>query len=325
MMKKFLLSILITAAIVILAAGGSWLKAWLLPPEAVIPATAEITPSESVSPGEEIFYRAEIVLPLTASVKDAVFEGKNTLSSPVEIKFKSYRFDRIVWQIGGNFRIMSEGKAENLKISFSTLTFPGNRKTNHQIGIPELLCQMPSGLTAGKELFLAPEMSDAAPEDTAKRPFYRRWSFLLAVIIAIIAIAGVILFLFIRRRKQLFSALPLDEKTLREIRRLCQQVRDREIRSEKGFALLCDIIRNYLEVRFQLPVTRQTTMEFIRNSELAAVLPPGERIFLAEFLNTADRIKFAGENAGENMLENAAADAVNLVRATTVREEENKQ
>ena len=70
-------------------------------------------------------------------------------------------------------------------------------------------------------------------------------------------------------------------------------------------------------------MSARSLSEFLQ--ELSAGLPffsADERIYLTGFLNSADLIKFAGANAGEKMLDNAAAQAGELVRSTTRAAEE---
>jgi hypothetical protein len=54
-----------------------------------------------------------------------------------------------------------------------------------------------------------------------------------------------------------------------------------------------DILRRYVMEQFDLPMTRQTSVEFLNAIASAANFSDDEKILLADFLNRCDLIKFA--------------------------------
>jgi len=54
-----------------------------------------------------------------------------------------------------------------------------------------------------------------------------------------------------------------------------------------------DILRRYVMEQFDLPMTRQTSVEFLNAIGLAASFSDDEKTLLADFLNRCDLIKFA--------------------------------
>jgi hypothetical protein len=54
-----------------------------------------------------------------------------------------------------------------------------------------------------------------------------------------------------------------------------------------------DILRRYVMEQFDLPMTRQTSVEFLNAIATAAKFSDDERTLLADFLNRCDLIKFA--------------------------------
>ncbi len=54
-----------------------------------------------------------------------------------------------------------------------------------------------------------------------------------------------------------------------------------------------DILRRYVVEQYQLPVTRQTSVEFLEAIAKAGTFSEDERTLLGEFLNRCDLIKFA--------------------------------
>ena len=54
-----------------------------------------------------------------------------------------------------------------------------------------------------------------------------------------------------------------------------------------------DIVRRYVVEQFELPMTRQTTVEFLNAIASASKFNEDEKALLADFLNRCDLIKFA--------------------------------
>lgn len=66
---------------------------------------------------------------------------------------------------------------------------------------------------------------------------------------------------------------------------------------ERLHTVLSDIVRRYLERRFQLPVLRQTTDELLRDMARSALLPKEQPSAVQELLRRCDLAKFAGMNS----------------------------
>ena len=58
-----------------------------------------------------------------------------------------------------------------------------------------------------------------------------------------------------------------------------------------------DILRRYVTEQYQLPVTRQTSVEFLNALAAASPFSSDERSLLTDFLNRCDLIKFARYDA----------------------------
>ncbi len=58
-----------------------------------------------------------------------------------------------------------------------------------------------------------------------------------------------------------------------------------------------DILRRYVTEQYQLPVTRQTSVEFLNALAANATFSPEEQTLLGDFLNRCDLIKFARYDA----------------------------
>lgn len=320
MMKKVVLiltGVLLAIALVII---GGAAKAWLMPPETVIPEFAETTPENSVEAGKEVLCRALLTLPSNMLVK-SVSAGNS--GAPGKEEIKSWRFDRIQWLITGTIRILETGKISGITLDVAAETFPGGKISRFQIKIPELNSSVPENIQPGEELRLAPLPEAGEEGDTPEKSSYLWW-LIAGIILIVIILTAVIL---LKKKSAAEKSVPLDERTLSEIRTICARVKAGEIRAESGFALLSDTVRNYLEERSGLPVSRRTTEEFLTGlTAKTQLLNADERIYLTGFLRQADLIKFAGVRAGEEILENAASEAGNLVRSTTAAaEKEDKE
>jgi hypothetical protein len=80
--------------------------------------------------------------------------------------------------------------------------------------------------------------------------------------------------------------------------------------------LLSDVVRRYLELRFQLRAPQQTTAEFLKAVQGAPQLPPEQRDVLRDFLERCDIAKFSGASPTSLECEEAAAMARSLVAQT---------
>ena len=83
---------------------------------------------------------------------------------------------------------------------------------------------------------------------------------------------------------------------------------------------LSDIVRHYVERRFDLRAPERTTPEFLAEARSHATLSEGHRKLLAQFLRTADMVKFAGVRPGVAECGSAMDTARLLVRQTVPAE-----
>jgi hypothetical protein len=143
------------------------------------------------------------------------------------------------------------------------------------------------------------------------------WSWILMALVAGAIITSVFAAYAIHRRRRgaAHPALTLAEQTLRrleEARRLMQPDTARE------FGIVTsEVIRRYIEKRFDVMATQQTTQEFLQ-----ALLPGANeglshhRALLATFLEQCDLVKFAGASLTTSDLEVLFDSARNFVLET---------
>jgi hypothetical protein len=141
-----------------------------------------------------------------------------------------------------------------------------------------------------------------------------------AVIAGAIIIALVIYGVWRWRRNRRARVLLPHEialQRLEEIRTLMQPAHAREFSTAAS-----DIVRNYIEQRFDVTATRRTTEEFLRdlletpNASLAR-----HQSLLGEFLLQCDFVKFAGMSLNEQDMESLRQSARVFILATAGNEE----
>jgi Domain of unknown function (DUF4381) len=81
------------------------------------------------------------------------------------------------------------------------------------------------------------------------------------------------------------------ERTLALLDRISREI---ETMSPYQFSIrVSDILRSYVTDHYQLPVTRQTSVEFLATLTKASPFSEDEKSLLEDFLNRCDLIKFA--------------------------------
>ena len=148
----------------------------------------------------------------------------------------------------------------------------------------------------------------------------RRGSILTAAIIAtvIILVALAVWMLLARRKREAAKrAVPVWERAIEAIRALRDLVANGKASPELAVADLTDVVRRYLEARFQLRAERQTTSEFLADLERNdSLLEEKDRKFLRSFLASADMVKFARLPADPGLFDKASVKAEELISGT---------
>lgn len=141
-------------------------------------------------------------------------------------------------------------------------------------------------------IFAAEEFHDIAPPvDYSLLP---PWVIFAGVLVALV-LAGVLGW-WIRRRWQRPGPQPSPrERTLDLLDRI-----SREIATLPPYQFsirVSDVLRRYVTDQYQLPVTRQTSVEFLAALTKASPFSEDEKSLLEDFLNRCDLIKFARYDA----------------------------
>jgi len=137
-------------------------------------------------------------------------------------------------------------------------------------------------------LILAQEFHDIAPPvDYSLIP---TWVIFAATFLGLVG-CGLIGW-WIRRRWQ--RARPEPSPRERTLRLLDRMIREIDTLSPYQFSIrVSDILRSYVTEQYRLPVTRQTSVEFLGALTKASPFSEDEKSLLEDFLNRCDLIKFA--------------------------------
>ena len=99
----------------------------------------------------------------------------------------------------------------------------------------------------------------------------------------------------------------------------------RENRSRDYSISVSDIVRQFIESRFQLPVTQRTTQEFIRELTDKGEVDLGPyRQTLDHFLNQCDFGKFSGDTLHSHDMEKLHEAALDVVQCEATANEATK-
>jgi hypothetical protein len=136
--------------------------------------------------------------------------------------------------------------------------------------------------------FLAQQFHDIAPPvDYSHVP---TWMVFAGTFLALTMI-GALVWLIARPRK---APIPIKSPRERAMELLAQSEDEIEMLSPYQFSIrVSGILRNYVTEQYKLPVTRQTSIEFLNFIKTASPFSEDEKELLRDFLDRCDLIKFA--------------------------------
>lgn len=139
---------------------------------------------------------------------------------------------------------------------------------------------------------LAQELHDIAPPvDYSLLPLW----VVFAAVFAALSILGLIAWLIVRRLRRPKPLQTARVRSLELLRRAREQI---ATMSSYEFSIrVSDILRQYVTEQYQLPVTRQTSVEFLESLSRTPSFSEDEKSLLDDFLNRCDLIKFARYDA----------------------------
>ncbi|MBN1555564.1 MAG: hypothetical protein JXA11_12535 [Phycisphaerae bacterium] len=137
---------------------------------------------------------------------------------------------------------------------------------------------------------------------------------------AAVMLAGAAVILVRRKRNR---ALTAESWALRQLDKLAKSKLTQPGRARQFYYRLSDIVREYLERRFALRASRETTEEFLADVQIRPFLSEDHKGFLRSFLAAADLAKYACYQPGEEEILSALDTARTFVISSALRAEEN--
>lgn len=151
----------------------------------------------------------------------------------------------------------------------------------------------------------------------------RLWQLILIISLTAAA-AGVCLYIFVIRKpkEEIKEIIPPHVTAIRELETL-----KKDALAEKGeynlyYTKLTEVIRHYIDGRFDLTTSEQTTEEFIRNTLGLSIFNIQQKAFLRDFLIRSDIIKFADGTSTVERSEYDYNQCRNMVEETKAIPEE---
>lgn len=316
-MRRFLfysgVAVAAAAVLVALAAGSGYLFSLRQTTPAEIPGIATLDPAGGIALGATVRASVEFQLPLFRRVNRAVAEpgdGSTLVGEPV-IERSRWKWSRQEWRVSAELRAFRPGTVQP-----GVLTLELSPEKSG--GEPVLFTVTIPDFSAGA-VKVAPnaelQLADAVP--VTKSPASNRVWWLLLIPAALLA------WVLWRLRRKTTPELPPWERAMLALHALRSELRDHRIPLETGFARLTDLVRNYLETRFEIPASTRTTPEFLAElNSRTSPLPEAQRPFLRDFMTAADQVKFAKAPPSGELLDDALTRAEELVESTRIRPEE---
>ena len=237
-----------------------------------------------------------------------IAKGASILELP-QISRQSIAWGYNVWEVSTEFKAYRTGNIPAGKIDVSYNRY--DAKTNdlsRMFIIPPFKCS-PLKLDKKQDIVIAKAITPV--KKISKQNMY------LIIAIALLLIIFIIILLIQRNKKEKAIIIPSWTIALNNLHSLRNNIKSGTVSLDLGFISLTDIVRGYLEKRFKLPASKQTTEEFLEGiNQESGPLPQVQRPFLKEFMQASELVKFAKLPPDENTLNQALGKAETLVNET---------
>lgn len=305
----------VIAAVALLAVAFSGSAVWEWMSCLKAPAKVELVSPVSLSKekaglGDTVSLHAEFRCDWPTRPGSVVFkpgEGVQSVSA-AKLSLRSVSWGRAVYSLDAvmqPYRTGTSGEG-SLRVAFSKAS-----------GSPdEFDLKVPS--FAVEPLKVAPDAKlSIAGKLKAKLPLWI-WLVAGAVVVAVAALLG---WLVWRRLHKVTPPPPPWTQALDALSALRRRLSESPDSVPSCLAELTDILRRYLEARFQLHACTQTSFEFLSSLDRGdGPLTEAHRSFLKEFLLAADMVKFALAAADRRLLDDAILRAEKLVHESVPAE-----
>lgn len=238
--------------------------------------------------------------------------GSQIINQPV-IKLKKIGFGYTVWEIKSIIQPYRTGDLKESKIEIElNQSEKGFKMKSISQEVPGF--EVSSVDLDSSELALA---SKVEPKELEQNKNY--WIIISSIVVGL-ALIIIILIIVFRRKKRTEVIIPVWERVLSSICLLRSKLENGEIKAKVSIFELNDIVREYLEERFNLP-SAKTTPEFMVDLEKSKkLLSDNHKVFLKDFMSSSDLVKFANLPAEIQLVNDAISKAEQLVQETIPNE-----
>lgn len=161
------------------------------------------------------------------------------------------------------------------------------------------------------------ELKPPLGELSITKPLTQTWGWWAAVT-GLLITCGAVMFFWLRRRQQPAPQLSAYETAKRRLHQLRNRPLPAREEIDPFFVELSDIVRTYLERRFNLRAPELTTEEFLEVASASPDLSRAHQQTLRSFLQQADLVKFAGLQPPEEEMRKALDAADHFLEDTRI-------
>jgi hypothetical protein len=205
-----------------------------------------------------------------------------------------------------------------------SIEFVDRRPNSEARGEPTLIETNPLEVNVTSELGdEAPNLANLEPmlpPEPVSDAFATGWFIALAGA-GIVAI--VLIFLCRRRKRRVIEPRRLTPEEIAHaaLAALLQEDLPGRGMIKEFYLRLTGIVRQYIEDTTGLRAPEQTTEEFLRDMRSRDTFPPDRSVRLAEFLEAADMVKYAGQEPGSGQIDQATTRAREFIAASSFTDE----
>lgn len=274
-----------------------------------------LTPSQDIKLGNLVTAKVTIKCPWKrrpVAAQATVGKGCRKLSTPT-INRQKTGLGYALWEIAVPLKPYRTGDIPKGQLQ---ITF--NRDKSAEIPVDDNLMQLVIPAFKVEPLPLdattVPTIAGKIDEIELNKGWQGYWWRIAAGLVAVI----IILFVVFKRRKEVMAIIITPwERALGTLGGLRTDVAGGNVELGICFVRLTDIVRLYLEERFILKSSKQTTYEFLAEMKQSdSPLEDGQRDFLKQFMQAADLVKFAKLPPDAGQLDHAMDKAEDLIKKT---------
>lgn len=314
--KRLIWILALTPVVILLLLGGGVLYMYrkgVAADKAIEPlGTVKILPDEKIRLGDTVTASVLLKCPWhrrPVEAKAIAGKGSRLVAKPDFLRI-SRGFGSDTWKVSVKLKPYRLGAIPEGKLDIQFNRYDDKTKMlDMKLVIPTFVVD-PIKLGAGDKLQLAGSVKEVVP------PSYIKYYVIGGVIILLIIGAIIYIAYNLGRRAELKAVSPWDLALMR-LRSLRSLLGSGSADLETCFVSLTDVVRSYLEERFNLRAPTQTTDEFLHELRNSDVLPEEEhRRFLEDFMTSADLVKFAKMPPSESDLLHTVSKAETLINET---------